>query len=88
MPAPLGNKNSTLEKRIFSNAVRRMAVQKGGEALQEVVVSLFTEAKTGDVQAIKEIADRLEGKVPQAVTGADGGPIEILEVPWVAGRSR
>lgn len=29
------------------------------------------------VAAIKEILDRTEGKVPQAITGEGGGPLEI-----------
>lgn len=85
---PPGNKNSTIEKRMFADAVRRIAVQNNGQELRDVVESLFASAKSGEVPAIKEIADRLDGKVPQAIVGAEGGPIEIMDVPWVTGRSR
>jgi hypothetical protein len=38
---------------------------------------LVNEAIDGNINAIKEIADRLDGKVPQGVTGEDGAPIAI-----------
>jgi hypothetical protein len=39
--------------------------------LRVVADALVDKAMTGDVQAIKEIADRIDGKVPQAVVGDD-----------------
>lgn len=39
--------------------------------LRAVADALVEKAMVGDVQAIKEIADRLDGKVPQAVIGGD-----------------
>jgi len=83
-----GNKNSTKEKRLFADAVRRLAIQQNGKELREVIESLFASAKAGEVPAIKEIADRLDGRVPQAIVGPDNGPIQVLEVPWVRDRSR
>lgn len=44
---------------------------EGGDKLRAVADALVTKALTGDVPAIKEIADRLDGKVPQAVIGGD-----------------
>ena len=37
-----------------------------------IIQALINRAKTGDVQAIKEIHDRLAGKPEQAITGKDG----------------
>ncbi|MBX5143225.1 hypothetical protein HJB79_31445 [Rhizobium lentis] len=39
--------------------------------LRAVADALVEKAMTGDVAAIKEVADRLDGKVPQAVVGDD-----------------
>ena len=39
--------------------------------LRAVADALVTKAMSGDVQAIKEIADRIDGKVPQAIVGDD-----------------
>ena len=37
--------------------------------LREVADALVSRAIAGDVQAIKEVADRIDGKVPQALVG-------------------
>lgn len=46
--------------------------------LDELAFALIAAGKTGDVPALREIGDRLDGKVPQAVTGGgdDDQPIK------------
>lgn len=34
----------------------------------------------GEVPAIKEIADRLDGKVTQGISGPNGGPIQTVDL--------
>jgi hypothetical protein len=47
--------------------------------LRAVADALVDKAMAGDVPAIKEVADRLDGKVPQAVIGdADSDPINLV----------
>ena len=45
--------------------------------LRKIAESLASKAEDGDIQAIKEIADRLDGKAVQQSEhgGLDGGPI-------------
>jgi hypothetical protein len=55
------------------------ASAEGGTKLRAVADALVLKAMNGDVAAIKEIADRLDGKVPQAVVGDDEhDPIGIV----------
>jgi hypothetical protein len=55
------------------------ANDKGVTKLREVADALVKEAVGGNVIAIKEIADRLDGKVPQAVIGDDeSDPINFV----------
>ncbi|MDB5531621.1 MAG: hypothetical protein JWR51_4724 [Devosia sp.] len=65
----------------FANMLRiaiSEAHAEGGTKLRAVADALVTKAITGDVPAIKEIADRLDGKVPQAVVGDDNeDPISL-----------
>ena len=61
---------------------------KRGEALRKIAETMVTQAIVGDKDARRDIADRLEGRPAQAITGVDGGPVEILGVPWVSDRSR
>ncbi len=52
-------------------------------ALNRIASALVEKAITGDVAAIKEIADRVDGKVAQPNIhqgDEDGGPINITEV--------
>ena len=53
------------------NIAIREAHEEGKDKLRAVADALVTKAIAGDVQAIKEIADRLDGKVPQGVIGGD-----------------
>jgi len=47
--------------------------------LRAVADALVEKAMSGDVQAIKEVADRIDGKVPQAVVGDDElDPINLV----------
>ena len=42
--------------------------------LRAVAEMLVKKGMEGDIAAIKEIADRLDGKVPQAIVGSDDDP--------------
>lgn len=51
----------------------------GGTKLRAVADALVDKARAGDVNAIKEIADRLDGKVPQGVVGDDSeDPLRLV----------
>ena len=52
--------------------------------LRKVARRLIEEAEKGNVPAIKEIADRLDGKAPQAIVSDDGGPLTINLVSFSA----
>lgn len=58
------------------------AAVKGKTKLDKIASQLVEVAIGGDVPAIKEIGDRLDGKVPQAVTGDGGGPV-ALAITWL-----
>ena len=61
-------------EKTFANMLRvaiKEAHGEGGDKLRAVADALVTKAISGDVPAIKEIADRLDGKVPQALVGDD-----------------
>lgn len=68
-------------EKTFANMLRvaiKEAHVDGGDKLRKVADALVDKAMTGDVPAIKEIADRLDGKVPQAVIGDDNeDPISL-----------
>lgn len=63
------------------NIAIKEAVADGSDKtkLRAVADALVDKAISGDVAAIKEIAERLDGKVPQAVVGDnDEDPINLI----------
>ena len=65
----------------FRDALRMEIAAAGEEALRKVARALLTKAAAGDVHAIREVGDRMDGRVPQAVTGdADGAPITLRTI--------
>lgn len=69
-------------EKTFANMLRvaiKEAHEDGGDKLRAVADALVNKAISGDVPAIKEIADRLDGKVPQALVGDDDeAPINVV----------
>ena len=73
-------KNRPLPTRAMKEALLKELKAKR-DSMSQIVWALIAKAKSGDVQAIKEIFDRIDGKVPTALTGADGeGPVVINEI--------
>lgn len=79
-PGQSGNPNGRPKSKPFREAIQRALEEAGDDkkALQAVAAALVGKAMMGDVPAIKEIADRIDGKVTQPIAGdEDGGPITI-----------
>jgi hypothetical protein len=59
-------------------AINEAGAQPGTNKLRDIADALVSKAVSGDIQAIKEVADRIDGKVPQAVIGDEENPIELV----------
>lgn len=73
--APEGNTNSKKNNRLWADTIRRACVQSDGERLRRIAEKLLDQAEEGNIQAMKEIGDRLDGKAEQALTNAEGGDL-------------
>lgn len=59
-------------------AIKEAVAGSDKTKLRAVADALVEKAMSGDVQAIKEVADRIDGKVPQAVVGdAEHEPVTL-----------
>ncbi len=72
--APIGNTNSSKNNRIWANTIRKLAVQEDYRRIHAIAEKLYEKAAEGDLGAIKEVGDRLDGKAiaTQELTGPDG----------------
>lgn len=83
-----GNPNGAPKRaKIWRDAINRAIKrreQEDPQALEKLADKLLKAIDAGDIGAMKEFGDRIDGKVAQAIGGDDElGPIKnILEVSW------
>lgn len=82
MGAPIGNVNA-LKNKPWGDALRRCLArreQQGGKALNAIAEVLTEKALEGDLAAIKELGDRLDGKPAQTIGGDPESPLTLRQV--------
>jgi len=69
-----GNTHSSKFNRLGAETLKRVLIQQEAVRLRNVAEALVSKAEGGDVSAIKEVFDRLDGKsvATQELTGPDG----------------
>ena len=72
-----GNTHSSKINRLAADTLRRVLVQEEAIRLRNVTEALVAKAESGDVSAIKEVFDRIDGKsvATQELTGPDGSSL-------------
>jgi len=85
-----GNTNSSKNNRLLNQTLNRAIVQEDGKRARAIVEALLAKAEDGDMTAIKEIFDRIEGKAvaKTEISGADGSPLPLsIGISFVASNS-
>ena len=84
MGAPAGNQNAAKAK-VWNAAIMRALDARGSRleqknALDALADALLDKAAEGDMGALKELGDRLDGKSAQALTlsGDEDNPVRLL----------
>lgn len=77
MGAPLGNLNAV--KKPWRDVLDRAIAQDDGKRLRAAAEKLIDLAASGESWAVKELADRLDGKAAQGVvvSGDEGNPVNV-----------
>ena len=75
----IGNTYSNKEKRM-PNERLRMELSQNPEKIKKIVIALIDKAIDGDLSAIKEVFDRVDGKVVNQVNAeiSDNRPIYVV----------
>lgn len=82
---PLGSPN---KPKLWADAIRRAVLRQAkGEKTKRLEVladSLIRAGMAGDVSALREVGDRLDGRPAQAIVGdADADPIQLERIERV-----
>lgn len=78
MSAPLGNQYAVKAKRwsqAIDNALAKRSRGEGIVALDDLAEKLLVACDEGDVSALRELGDRIEGKPAQTIQGPDGASV-------------
>lgn len=59
-------------------AVRRAATGEDVQALEKLADKLVETGLGGDVSALKEIGDRIDGKPTQMIVGDESNPLHVV----------
>ena len=75
----MGNINSSKDNRMPTERLRMIAKRNPYE-IEKVIKALLKKASDGDVSAIKEVFDRLDGKVVNQISAevSDNRPIYVV----------
>jgi hypothetical protein len=79
-----GNPGGRPKEKPFAEALRMELASAGADhkKLREIAKNLITLASEGSekaLPAIREIADRMDGKPAQAIENGDGGAFEVIQ---------
>lgn len=65
----------------WADAIRRALARRADGDLQDInklADKLLDKAAEGDLPALKELGDRLDGRPAQAITGPEGGALQVI----------
>lgn len=70
-PGSRGQQRAKVFRQALEMEIASLAADENRKGLRRVARKLIELAEEGDIQAIRELADRIDGKVPQAIAGID-----------------
>jgi len=87
-PGQSGNPGGKTQNKPWADAIRMAIAQDDPERLRKLAKRLLDKAEEGDMAALKELGDRLDGKPAQVVQGDAEQPLNMnLNVKFGSGGS-
>ena len=80
-----GNTHSSKINRLMNETLKRILIQNEGLRARTISEALVAKAEDGDVSAIKEVFDRMDGKVVQEnkISGDADAPLLIQVITGI-----
>jgi len=79
--APIGNQNAAKAKQWRAAIERALDARGAGDrlaALETLAEKLLISCESGDLGALKELGDRIDGKPAQVILGDEENPIHLI----------
>lgn len=80
LPGQSGNLKGRPKGSSVTARLRKILENDDGNVAEAIAQVIIREALKGRFRFIKEILDRVDGKVPNRVVGHDGGPVLVQKV--------
>lgn len=84
-PGQSGNPSGRPKVKPLRDAINRLLAANPEQA-DRIAAALLGKAELGDVAAIREYADRMDGKVPQGIENEGSKPFR-MEIGWIQNAS-
>lgn len=80
-----GNAHSSKNNRLLNETLKRRLLQEDAIRANKIVEALIAKAEDGDLTAIKEVFDRIEGKAvaKTELSGNDGAPMVMKVITGI-----
>lgn len=75
-----GNPEGTRSRTPVRDCFYRLNAQSDGQLVRDICEKVAELARKGEAWAVQAVFDRMDGKPSQAVTGADGGPLQFERI--------
>ncbi len=83
-----GNPKGRTNGKLFGEALRIRLLEADGLELHKIAEKLIAKANEGDLMAIKEIADRVDGRPAQIIAGDADNPLALIgTIEIIAGKA-
>lgn len=82
-PGQSGNPKGGAREKVFLKHLMMAITQDDAKRVRQAADQLLSQAAAGEQWAIQMLAERLDGKASQAITGDDGGPILFEKIKRV-----
>ena len=80
--APEGKPSNYTKNKIWRDVIRRAVLTGDGKRLRSLADALVAKAEQGDIQALKEVGDRLDGKSVQEIEANGDTELKVTIVKF------